>query len=364
MSKLHICLVCPYSFDLPGGVQNQVLGLSRALTRAGYRSSVIGPGVRAEGPKVFGEIELVGASLSVPVNGSRAPIAPFPAAMRATSLALGRLAPDVVHIHEPFVPGPSLAALYRSSAPRIGTFHRAGAGRLYRSLGPLARRMLVQLDALTAVSEEASQTLQQVIGGSASVEVLFNGVELGRFSPAPSGSRDGRQIVFLGRLEERKGVAVLLEAFSLLAPGPHLLVIGDGPGRASLAQHAAGRDAVRFLGRLDDAEVAEVLASSSLLIAPSLFGESFGVVLIEAMAAGAAVIASDLPGYRIAGGEVAQYVPPGDAPALARSIEQILKDQSRLALLREQGQERAIAFSFDALVARYGPIYQRVLQRR
>ncbi len=372
MSALHICLVCPYSFDEPGGVQNQVLGLSQALARAGFRVSVIGPGTTrpplADPGSV--EVELVGPSLSIAVNGSRAPIAPFPAAMRKTARALDRLAPDVVHVHEPFVPGPSLAALYhRGRAAQgqdghdravLGTFHRAGASALYRLSAPFARRMLTHVAVLTAVSSEAGATLRAVTGTTRPVEVLFNGVALERFAAGADAERDEDEIVFVGRLEERKGLAVLLQAFALLRARFRLVVVGDGPDRAAMAKLYAGEARISFLGRLNDEAVAEVLANAALVAVPSLFGESFGVVLLEAMAAGALVVASDLPGYRVAGGSDALYVPPGDAFALARAIESLLEQGAPVQALRAAGRRRAESFSFEALVGAYTPLYEHL----
>lgn len=370
---MRVALVAPYDLAVPGGVQAQVLGLARALSTAGDQVLVVAPGHPSRWP--LGEpigaagarIATAGAgpTLVVPVNGSRAPVARSPLAGVRTRAALAAFAPDVVHVHEPFVPGPALAAARTGLAPVVGTFHRAGADRAYRLLGPAFASLARRLAARVAVSEAARATLESVVGALwAGVEILPNAVDLARAAearadPFPS---PGTTVVFVGRHERRKGLEVLLEAFSLLEGEASLWVVGDGPLRRELeARHAGAR--ICFLGRLGDREADRRVAGADVLVAPSLGGESFGVVLLEAMAAGTAVIASDLPGYRLAGGDAARYVPPGSPTALAAGIGELLADRAAREGLAAEGLARASGHGFEALAARYRLRYQACSSR-
>jgi phosphatidylinositol alpha-mannosyltransferase len=269
---VRVALVAPYDLGVPGGVQGQVLGLARALAGTGDDVLVVAPGDPARwlGRPVDGvRLTGTGAVVSVPANGARAPIAASPLAGRRTLAALARFGPDVVHVHEPLVPGPAAAALRRSVAPVVATFHRAGAGAGYRLLGPVARPLVGRAAALVAVSEAARQTLCAVVGPSAErAEIVPNGVDLDRFDRARRRARrgPGLRVVFVGRLERRKGAEVLLAAVPLLRaatepdPGLAVVVVGDGPLRPRLEAGAPAR--VTFRGRLDDEALADEVAAA------------------------------------------------------------------------------------------------------
>jgi phosphatidylinositol alpha-mannosyltransferase len=217
-----------------------------------------------------------------------------------------------------------------------------------------------------AVSEAARETGMHAGGGS--FEVLFNGVEMERFESAPPRcDEQGRPVVlFLGRHEQRKGLNVLLDAFSKLERPAVLWVAGDGPATQMQRRRHPESDRVHWLGVLSDEEVASRLAGADVLCAPSLQGESFGMVLLEGMAAGCAVVASDIEGYRTAAGGHAALVPPGDAGALARALGGALADvvegvgQSS-AEARKAATEYARNWSMDALAERYVDVYQRAI---
>jgi phosphatidylinositol alpha-mannosyltransferase len=364
---MRVGLVCPYDLAIPGGVQNQVLGLARALVEKGQQVRVVAPGAgRVEPGDLRIELLDTGQTTPVPANGSRAPIALGARAYRLTKDAIGAEDLDVVHIHEPFVPVVSLAARHAARKPVVATFHRAGAGRLYRALRPAARHMLGRIDRAVAVSDEARTTIEDVLGRHAPVEVLFNGVEPQRFFRAAlnrHGDDDPLRIAFIGRLEDRKGLPVLLQAFSLLDARATLTIIGDGPQRQELAHLYRNESRIAFLGRVDDERLVDLLAECSIVVAPSLYGESFGVVLLEAMAAGALVVASDIPGYRIAAGDAALLVPTGDPFSLARAVEKLAGDQAMRDELRARGYARAEGFSFDALASAYLAIYRQLAAR-
>jgi phosphatidylinositol alpha-mannosyltransferase len=378
-------MVCPYDVSVPGGVQAQVAGLANALQRAGLGVAVVAPETAPADDPSSRSFEFVGVgkSISIAANGSRSPVAPTPAAVARTVRALRRLRPDVVHVHEPLVPGPSLAALLAGPRPIVGTFHRSGWDVLYKMEGLALRRLAHRLDAAVAVSEAARKTVAEVLGSEfGGIAIIPNGVDLHYYSHGPQllkGTFSGNStlgsrplpparpltIIFVGRHEERKGLAVLLEAFEKVRndatiPGiatARLNIVGDGPATVGLKARFVADAAINWLGAVDDTEKARLLASSDLFVAPSLRGESFGVVLLEAMAAGTPVIASDLPGYRLAAGEAARFVRPGDVAALASELRTVLGDPEERHRLRDRAAEHVTSYSLDAAAAQYAELY-------
>jgi phosphatidylinositol alpha-mannosyltransferase len=290
-----------------------------------------------------------------------APIAPDPAAALRTIAALRDEAFDVVHLHEPMVPGPTITTLLFADQPVVGTFHRAGASSAYDKLQPVVRSFVRRLDLRCAVSEDARATAHDALGGD--YEVLFNGIEIDRFAKATAWPTEGPTIFFIGRHEHRKGLAVLLEAMSALPKAVRLWVAGDGPQTAELRRSTADDDRIEWLGRVDDDEAARRLRGADVFCAPSLHGESFGVVLLEAMAAQTTIVASELPGYcNVARPEVdAVMVPPGDPSALAGAIRRVLDDRRLSADLVAAGESRAEQFSMDHLAERYQELYAGLL---
>jgi phosphatidylinositol alpha-mannosyltransferase len=355
---VRIGFVCPYSLTVPGGVQVQVLGLARALQAHGHPVRVLGP---CDGPPPDSFVTPLGNSIPLAANGSVAPIAPdFSCALR-TIRALRDEAFDIVHLHEPLVPGPCMTTALIKSTPLVGTFHAAGVSTAYRlASGPL-RWLANRLDAVCAVSEDAQRLVGSYLGGN--YEIVFNGIEVERFAKATPWPTDGPTILFLGRHEERKGLTVLLDAFDHLPPEVRLWVASDGPQTAELQARTAGDRRVEWLGRIDDGEKAQRLRGADVFCAPSLHGESFGVVLLEAMAAGTPLVASNLPGYaRVARADrEALLVAPGDAEALAGALRTVLGDRGRAAELAEAGSARADELSMDRLAEHYLGIYERLL---
>lgn len=358
---MRVGLVCPYSLTVPGGVQTQVLGLARALRRQDVDARVLGP---CDGPPPDTAVTPLGNSVPAVGNGSMAAIAPDPAAALRTIRALRDEAFDVVHLHEPFVPGPTLTALVACASPLVGTFHRSGQSRWYRSLRPLNRWSVDHLAARVAVSASAAVTARATFGGT--YEVLWNGIDLERFAgirPEPS---EGPTVLFVGRHEQRKGLAVLLDAVGRLERPVTVWVAGDGPQAAGLRARTRGDIRVRWLGAITEDDKARRMCAADVFCAPSLHGESFGVVLLEAMVAGAAVVASDIDGYRevVRAGREAYLAPPGDAAALAATLERAFADGGRRSVVASAGRRRARSFGMDELAARYVSVYQRVLTGR
>jgi phosphatidylinositol alpha-mannosyltransferase len=253
-----------------------------------------------------------------------------------------------------------MSAAVIKHAPMIGTFHAAGGSAAYRWLGPIVRWMARQLDLRCAVSDDARRMAEEALGGE--YVVLFNGIEIDRFAKATPLPTDAPTIFFLGRHEPRKGLAVLLEALVHLPPEVRLWVAGDGPDTAALRLRTAGDPRVEWLGRISDDEKAARLRSADVFCAPSLRGESFGVVLLEAMAASTPIVASDLPGYRnvARSGQDALLVPPGDVGALAGALCEVLTNQACARQLVASGEARAAAFSMDRLAERYLELYAQI----
>lgn len=356
--SLRIGLVCAYSVGVPGGVQGQVMGLARVLRRMGHEVRVLAP---CDGPPPATFVTPLGNSIPTAANGSVAPIAPDLSCALRTIRALRDEEFDVLHLHEPLAPGPTMTTLFLDIAPVVATFHAAGDSASYRIFNPVVRSLAAHIDARVVVSKDALDLAQRYLPGE--YQTLFNGVEIERYRSAEPLKTEHPTVFFCGRHEERKGLAVLLDALGSLPPDVRCWVASEGPETPALQTRYAGDPRIEWLGRISDEEKIARLKGASVFCAPSLHGESFGVVLIEAMAAGTPVVASSLPGYQnVATNDVDSIlVPPGDAAALGAALSTILFDRSTAERLRIAGEARAEGFSMEALAGRYVEIYERVL---
>jgi len=360
--KLRIGIVSPYSLTVPGGVQAQVLGLARELRRVGHEARVLGP---CDGPPPESFVTPLGNSLPLAANGSIAPLAPDPPASLRTLRVLRDEGFDVIHLHEPLVPGPAMTALVVHTAPTVATFHAAGTSASYRLLKSALSRMIDRIDCKVVVSKDALALAQSHLGGE--YEVLFNGVEIDQIRAVdpvarPEGST--RPIVFFcGRHEDRKGLHVLVDAVIGCDLDVTVWVGSDGPDTAALMERTAGDERFEWLGRISDTDKFARLQTADVFCAPSLGGESFGVVLIEAMAAGTTVVASSLDGYRnvATDGEDAILVPPGDPDALCGGLRRALSGSEEVERLRRAGLARAETFAMSRLAEEYLRIYREVV---
>lgn len=363
MSSLRrIAIVSPYALDVYGGVQEQALGMSRELTSLGYEVLLLSP----EGGELISEtpahVERFGGCIKIPANGSKAPITLSPTASRRVRQSIERFDPQVVHFHEPFAPILGYVELFtKSERIHIGTFHRSGGGPAYQLTQPLLRAALRNLDACVAVSDRAAETLKHATGAQA--EVLFNGFEMDRFASQPRS--DTPLLLFVGRFETRKGAHVAIEAVrgwrELGGPDVKLLMAGDGPDLARLKRLADSDPAIEFVGAVSDEEKRSLLGRASVAISASLFGESFGMTLLEGMASGAAVVASDIDGYREAAGGHATLFTPDSPTDLRRAILLALEQSAEQ---RAQAFDHAQRWSMARLVALYLGIYERCQARR
>ncbi len=351
----------PYSLSLPGGVQGQVLGLAKALRGLGHQVRVLGP---CDGAPPEVGITPLGNSIPTAANGSMAPVAPDPSNALRTISALRDECFDVIHLHEPIAPGCTVTTLVCSSVPMVGTFHAAGTSAAYRWLAPLTCWLAGRLTIRCAVSEDARDLAAGGLGGD--YVLLHNGIDVERFTKATPWPTDGPTVLFLSRHEERKGLDVLIQALPGLPAHARVWVASDGPDTARLRAAVVGDRRVEWLGRIDEGEKIRRLRGASVLCAPSLRGESFGMILLEAMAAETPIVASDLPGYRKvigAGAPAALLVPPGDPAALGMALRRVLEDPGLAASLAAAGEVRAAAFSMDRLAERYVELYRSAVAR-
>jgi phosphatidylinositol alpha-mannosyltransferase len=350
-------MMSPYSLSRPGGVQGQVLGLARELRQLGVDVRVIGP---CDGPPPDPSVIDVGPTVEWESNGSIAPIAPGRSTARRTLEVLRGFDPDLVHLHEPPVPGPCLSALIGFNGPIIGTFHASGELGHSFVRPPLRSLMTTQLSARIAVSEAARETALDAWGGDDYL-VWWNGIEIDRFATAMPTPTERPAVLFVGRHEPRKGLSVLLDAWAKLDRDAELWVAGVGPQTNEL--RARGVPNVEWLGTVSDRERNERMRGATVFCAPALGQESFGVVLLEAMAAGTAIVASEIDGYQnvARAGVDALLVPPGHPEILGSALRLVLDDAGVRERLIASGRGRAQEFSMPKLARHYLELYERAL---
>jgi phosphatidylinositol alpha-mannosyltransferase len=361
---VRIAFACPYAWDDPGGVQVHVRELAEHLLAGGHDVLVLAPvRSRPDEPWVAG----VGRPVDLRYNASNAPIDPRPWSIRRVRRHLDAFRPDVVHVHEPFTPSTSMWATWASRAPVVATFHTGTVrSRLYDLAAPMLRRLARRISVRIAVSAVAERTAAARIGGA--FEIVPNGANVRRFADAdPADLGSGTKLVFVGRLDERKGFATAVGAFARLAPARpelRLIVVGDGPQRTAVAPLPAEiRARVSLLGAIANVDVPRYLSACDVFLGTSVGGESFGMVLVEAMAAGLPVIASDIPGYDevVRDGVEGLLVAPREPEAVASAAATILDDPTLAARFVAAGRERAATFDWDVVAARLQELYERAI---
>ncbi|MDJ0346317.1 glycosyltransferase family 4 protein [Streptomyces sp. H10-C2] len=362
---MRIGIVCPYSWDVPGGVQFHIRDLAEHLQRLGHEVSVLAPADDETPLPPY--VVSAGRAVPVPYNGSVARLNfGFLSAARVRRW-LHDGAFDVIHIHEPTSPSLGLLACWAAQGPIVATFHTSNPrSRAMIAAYPILQPALEKIRARIAVSEYARRTLVEHLGGDA--VVIPNGVDVGFFAGAePEPKWQGGTIGFIGRIDEpRKGLPALMRALpKILAerPGTRLLVAGKGDEKEAvedLPEHL--RSQVEFLGMVSDEEKARLLRSVDLYVAPNTGGESFGIILVEAMSAGAPVLASDLDAFRqvLDGGAAGELFPVEDADALAVAALRLLGDPQRLAELRELGSRHVRRFDWSTVGADILAVYETV----
>jgi phosphatidylinositol alpha-mannosyltransferase len=332
---------------VPGGVQTHVAGLADALRGRGVETEILAP---ADEPVALDGFHPLGRTVGFRWEGTVTRVALSPATVVRTARLVRSKRFDVVHVHEPMLPAAGTTAVWAARVPVVGTFHMVGRRPFwYRVWRPVVVPTAARLAARIAVSAAARDFVAQVLRGP--YDLVPNAIDTGAFG---AGERRGRRIAFVGRDEERKGLPVLLAALERLPDDVTLDLVGVNGDRGPR---------VRAHGRASDEQRRAVLAGADVLCAPSLGGESFGVVLLEAMAAGLPVVASDLPGYSaVLPPDCRRLVPPGDAGALATALRELLDDEALRARLGGAGRRAVRRYDWDVVVDDVISVYERVLR--
>ncbi|GAB77507.1 Phosphatidylinositol alpha-mannosyltransferase [Austwickia chelonae] len=367
---MRVGIVCPYSFDVPGGVQFHIRDLAEHLLADGHDVRVLAPA--DEDTVLPWYVEGTGRAVPISYNGSVARLAfgPMTVARVVRWLEQGHF--DVVHIHEPIAPSLSLLALWAVEGPTVATFHTSFVrSRAMQAAYPMVRGSFEKIHGRIAVSEAARETVITHLGGDA--VVIPNGVFVDRFggaAPDPrwQGTGSSPTLAFLGRLDEpRKGFPVLAAALpALLAAWPQARVLVAGYGDVAAARRRLPEGtghAVHFLGGISDEEKAALLASVDVYVAPHTGGESFGIVLVEAMAAGAPVVASDLGAFVrvLDAGQAGRIFPTGDSGALAQALIELVGDGSARASLSGAGRCHARRYDWSMVAEKVVAVYETVI---
>jgi phosphatidyl-myo-inositol alpha-mannosyltransferase len=367
---MRVGMVCPFSWDVPSGVAIHVQDLAENLIGLGHEVEVLAPGEDEE--NVPDWVTLAGRPVPIPFNGSIARVLLGPVSASRVRRWVREGDFDVLHVHSPVSPSLSMIACWASIGPIVATFHASMKGRslAMTSTSRMLQPTLEKVRARIAVSEEARRTVVEHLGGDA--VLIPNGVEVARFNqaqPLPGWPGSDGALVFLGRVDEpRKGLQVLLEALPAIAerhPNVRLLVVG--PGDPDLIEEVLPKRLqaqVEVLGRVDEPTKARALASGDVYVAPHIGGESFGIVLLEAMAAHTAVLASDLPAFTsvLQAGECGALFPTGDSAVLAKVASDLLSNPERRQELVAAGDQRVNEFDWAKVTARVVSVYETVTE--
>ncbi|MBK8757307.1 MAG: glycosyltransferase family 4 protein [Actinomycetales bacterium] len=368
---MRVGIVCPYSFDIPGGVQYHVRDLAEILIARGHQVSVLAPADDETPLPPY----VVSAGRAIPVryNGSVARLNFGPITNARVNGWLDRGRFDLIHIHEPITPSIGSLALWAAECPIVATFHTSNLrSRAMQVSYPFFRPSLEKILGRIAVSEDARRTVTTHFGGEP--VVIPNGVYVDRFAgaevnPSWQGTPERPTVAFLGRMAEpRKGMPVLAAALPAIRrelPGIRVLVAGPGdPDEVRAQLRPEDVDALEFLGAVSDADKASLLRSVDVYIAPNTGGESFGIILIEAMAAGAAVLASDIPAFvRVLDAGKAGVTFRNEDPAdLAAQLVALLRDGAARAEVAARGRRRADVFDWGVVADQIAMVYETVLE--
>ncbi|HVV18819.1 MAG TPA: glycosyltransferase family 4 protein [Pseudonocardiaceae bacterium] len=365
---MKVGIVCPYSLDVPGGVQSHVVDLARALRRLGHEVDLLAPA--DEDRPVPDFVTPAGRALGIPYNGSVARLSFGPRSYARARRWIREHDFDVLHLHEPTAPSLSMLALMEADGPIVATFHTSTPrSRALLAFQPFLQPFLEKITARIAVSALARRVQVQHLGGDA-VEIP-NGVDVGFYAdsePLPGFTRDGTTVGFVGRFTEpRKGMDVLLRALRRLLPEfGDLRVLVVGRGEPDDLRRAAGpdlADRLVLLGQADDVTKARAMRSMDVYCAPNTGGESFGMILTEAMAAGAPVVASDIDAFRrvLDDGRLGVLAPVGDDAALADAIGGLLVDKDRRAALAEAASGRVAAYDWTIVATQVLRVYETAI---
>ena len=368
MKKIRIGMVCPYGWDTPGGVQTHMKDLAEYLISEGHYVSVLAP-VSDDSIRVEDYLVNAGKPISIPVNGSVARVlfGPLASSRAKQWIAAGDF--DLLHLHEPAIPSLSLLACSAAEGPIVGTFHvSTPKKKAIYAIGPILEPIVEKLTARIAVSELARSTLKAHFDTDA--VVIPNGIDGQKYANAkvnPEYSAPN-SIGFMGRFEEpRKGLQVLIDSLAIVArfiPNVKYLIAGPGDSEEFLKQlNPQLRSRIEFLGRLSDQEKESFLKSVDLYVAPNTGGESFGIILTEALSAGTAVVASDIPAFKavLENGEVGALFKNQDSADLAKVIVGLLRDDERRKKLASNGKLSAQKYDWQVVAEQIESVYEMAI---
>lgn len=364
---MKVGIVCPYAWDVPGGVSAHINDLAQALMKKGHQVSVLAPAESEDGLPDY--VTSAGEPRAIKYNGSVARLSFGPVTARKVSKWIEEGQFDILHVHEPLAPSLSVLAVWAAKGPIVGTWHASmDKSRIFLSLAKLAQTAMEKINARIAVSEAARTTLVSHVGGDA--VIIPNGVDTSAFidaHPLSGWPGTGRALVFLGRVDEpRKGLEILLKAFPLVReefPELRLLIAGPGDPEELIDEvPLLHRNAIIHIGKISNDEKPDVFASGTIYVAPNTGGESFGIVLLEAMASGVPVVASNLHAFE----RVLEYGKSGvtfkneDFQDLARVLIELLQDEDKLAHLKRAGLARSAQFDWNIVADKVLAVYESV----
>jgi len=364
--RKRIGIVCPYGWDTPGGVQAHIADLATYLISQGHYVSVLAPTSDEENLPDY--VVSAGKPISIPYNGAVARILFGPIAFARVRNWIAQGEFDLLHLHEPAIPSIALLACFAAEGPLVGTFHAsAKRQKAIFAIGPILEPVIEKLTARIAVSEAARETLTEHLETDA--VVVPNGIYARRLALGKLNDQwSGNSIGFIGRFQEpRKGLMVLVEALpAIIREVPDVRIVVAGPGDSAEFLESVPpylRNRFSFLGRISEEEKADFLHSIGVYVAPNTGGESFGIILAEALAAGAAVVASDIPAFQalLGNGKYGELFTSEDPSSLAQSISTLLKDAGRRNQLKSDGKVYAQYFDWDEVATRIYDVYEMAM---
>lgn len=369
---MKVGLVCPYNLFKGGGVQECVIAIQAELAKRGHEALIIAPQPKETPDEVADYIRLLGRARDVKSPFHTTAQVSVSVDVREVERLLETEKFDVLHFHEPWVPLLSRQILMKSKAKNVATFHAklpdtVMSRTIERVITPYTKSILKYLDAYTAVSTAATEYVKELT--DAPINIVPNGIDLRKYTNGDVIKPDRKSVLFVGRLEKRKGVMYLIRAMAEVQkrlPDAWLDIVGDGPDRAKL--EAMVRDLgvkhVKFHGKVDDAEKIRMLHAATVFSSPARYGESFGIVLLEAMAAGTPIVAGDNPGYQAVMQETGllSIVDPQDTKAFAARLELLLTDETLARHWIDWAREYVMQFAYPRVVDQYEAIYDQVVR--